>query len=181
VSPAHAGQPGSTGQPRNTATGATTPPGYRRYQVTAAGSGSVAGFEVAAPATWLVTRQGRATYLRPRAGNAQIEISLAPFRYPGPLTEAGFLQAQALAHDQYPGYRLIAIQPRTFRGVPDAVWRFRWRQQGVGPVDVLELVMAVNTRAGTQSYELTLSAPSAGFPLAEVVFRRVLESFQPLA
>jgi hypothetical protein len=40
--------------------------------------------------------------------------------------------------------------------------------------------MAVDTRAGMQPYALTLSAPSAGFPLAEVVFRRALESFQPL-
>jgi hypothetical protein len=149
--------------------------------VSAASSGSVAGFTVAAPATWQVTRQGLATYLKPPAGSAYIEISLGPFTFPGPLREAGFLQAQAVADDQYPGYRLIAIQAGTFRGVPDAVWRFSWHQQGVGRVDVVELLMAVNTSAGTQPYALTLSVPSARFPLAEVVFGRALESFQPLA
>jgi eukaryotic-like serine/threonine-protein kinase len=161
-------------------TGDAAAPGYQRYEVTAASGGGVAGFEVAAPATWVATRLGLATYLRPPTGNAYIEISLAPYTYPRPAREAVFLQAEALQRSQYPGYRLIAIEARTFRGVPDAVWRFRWYEPGVGRVDVLELLMAVNTRAGTQPYVLTLSAPSPGFPLAEPVFLRALESFRPL-
>jgi hypothetical protein len=171
----------STGQPGSTGSGAATPAGYQRYQVTAASTGSAAGFAFAAPATWPVTREGRATYLKPPAGNAYIEISLAPFRYSRPLREADLLQAQALAHDQYPGYRRIAMDAGTFRGGPDAAWRFSWNQPGAGRVDVLEVLTVMNTRSGTQPYVLTVSAPRARFRLAELVFRRTLESFQPLS
>jgi hypothetical protein len=47
-------------------------------------------------------------------------------------------------------------------------------------VDVLELLVTGNTQAGTQPYVLTVSAPSAGFPAAEAIFRRALQTFQPL-
>ena len=160
--------------------GAAPPAGYQWHEVTAASSGTVAGFAIAAPASWQITRAGRATYLKPPGGNGYIEISLAPFTYPRPLGEAGFLNAQAGAQGQYPGYRLIAIGTRTFLGSPAAAWRFSWDLAGAGRVDVLELLVTENTQAGTQPYVLTVSGPSAGFPAAEAIFRRALRTFQPL-
>ncbi len=41
--------------------------------------------------------------------------------------------------------------------------------------------MIVDTRAGTQPYVLTVSAPSPGFAVAEAIFRwALLQTFRPL-
>jgi len=159
---------------------AAPPAGYRRIWVTAAGTRAAAGFEVAAPRTWLVTRQGLATYLRQPAGRAYIEVSLARFTYRSALREVRFLQAQALEKARYPGYRLIAIGALTFRCAHAAALRFGWDQRGVGRVDVLELLLPGNTLAGAQPYVLSVSAPSAGFPVALAIFRQALQTFRPL-
>ena len=72
------------------------------------------------------------------------------------------------------------MRARTFLGVPDGIWRFSWDRGGVGRIDVLKLLTTVTTPAGTQTYVLTLSAPPAGFPAATEIFRRALQTFQPL-
>jgi eukaryotic-like serine/threonine-protein kinase len=159
--------------------GGAPPAGYRWFQVTAASSGTTAGFEIAAPATWQMTRQGAVSYLRPPSGDASIEINLAPFSYLRPLREAVLLQAQAIQQGLYPGYQRIAIRPGILLGAPDAAWRFSW-QDGATRTGVLELLVTVDTAAGTQSYELAVSAPSAGFTGAQAIFRRALPTFQPL-
>jgi eukaryotic-like serine/threonine-protein kinase len=153
--------------------------GYQWFQVTAASSGATAGFEIAAPLSWQMTRQGAVSYLRPPSWNASIEINLTPFTYLRPLREAGLLQAQAIQQDLYPGYQRIAIRPGILLGAPDAAWRFSW-QDGATRTGVLELLVTVDTAAGTQSYELAVSAPSAEFPLAQAIFRRAVPTFQPL-
>jgi eukaryotic-like serine/threonine-protein kinase len=172
--------PGAGRSPANGGSGTAASAGYQWFQVTAAASGTAAGFKIAAPATWQLTRQGLVSYLRPPSGHAYIEISLAPFTYPGPLREAAFLQAQALRQDLYPGYRLIAIRPGTFLGQPDAAWRFSWLQAGTTRVGVLQWLVSVAAPAGTQGYELAVSAPSPAFGWALTVFRRAMLTFQPL-
>jgi eukaryotic-like serine/threonine-protein kinase len=174
--------PSGSGDPTTASGGGGTaaPAGYQWFQVTPASSGTVAGFRMAAPATWQLTTQGLVSYLRPPFGHAYIEISLAPFTYPGPLREAAFLQAQALRQDLYPGYRLIAIRPGTFLGEPEAAWRFSWLQGGTTRVGMLQWLVSVPAPAGTQDYELEVSAPSATFGWALTVFRRALQTFQPL-
>jgi hypothetical protein len=154
--------------------------GYQWFQVTPASSGTAAGFKVAVPASWQLTTQGLVSYLRPPSGRAYIEISLEPFTYPGPLREAAYLQAQALRQDLYPGYRLVAIRPGTLLGHPDAAWRFSELQGGTKRVGVLQWLVSVPTPAGTQAYELAVSAPSPAFTWALTVFRRAMLTFQPL-
>jgi hypothetical protein len=160
--------------------GGTPSAGYRWFQVTPASSGTAAGFKVAVPANWQLPTQGLVSYLRPPSGRAYIEISLEPFAYPGPLREVADLQAQALRQELYPGYRLVAIRPGTLLGQPDAAWRFSWLQGGTKRVDVLQWVVSVPTSAGTQGYELAVSAPSPAFSWALTVFRRAMLTFQPL-
>jgi eukaryotic-like serine/threonine-protein kinase len=174
------GDPGPGSGAANVGGGTAAPAGYQWFQVTPASSGTAAGFKIAAPATWQLTTQGQVSYLRPPAGPAYIEISLAPFTYPGPLREAAYLQAQALRQDLYPGYRLIAIRAGTFLGEPDAVWRFSWLQGGTARIGVLQWLVNVATPAGTQGYELAVSAASGTFAWALTVFRRALQTFQPL-
>jgi hypothetical protein len=177
---ASADDPGAGSSPANGGSGTAAPAGYQWFQVTPASSGTAAGFKVAAPATWQLTTQGLVSYLRPPSGSAYVEISLAPFTYPGPLREAAFLQAQALQQDLYPGYRLIAIRSGTFLGQPDAAWRFSWLQGGTTRVGVLQWLVNVATPAGTQGYEVAVSAPSPAFGWALTVFRRAMLTFQPL-
>jgi hypothetical protein len=171
------GGPGAVSSPASGASGAAS---YQWFQVTPASSGTAAGFKVAVPATWQLTTQGLVSYVRPPSGRAFIQVSLAPFTYPGPLREAAFLQAQALRQDLYPGYRLVAIRSGTFLGQPDAAWRYSWLQAGTTRVGVLQWLVSVPTPAGTQSYELEVSAPSPAFSWALTVFRRVMLTFQPL-
>jgi hypothetical protein len=156
------------------------PAGYRWYQVIAASTSTGAGLEIAVPASWQMSTQGLVTRLNPPAGTAFIQIGLAPFTYSRPVREAAFLQAQALGQDQYPGYRLVALGTGTFRGTPDATWRFSWDQAGAGRVAVLTLLVKVGTPAGTRPCALTVSAPASGFAAAEAVFRRALATFRPL-
>ena len=171
--------PGSGNASGGAANGGAPHAGYQWFQVTAASSGTTAGLEIAAPATWQMTRQGVVSYLRPPSGDASIEINLAPFTYLRPLREASLLQAQAIQQGLYPGYQRIAIRPGLLLGAPDAAWRFSW-QDGATRTGVLELLVTVDTTAGTQSYELAVSAPSAQFAGAQAVFRRALATFQPL-
>jgi eukaryotic-like serine/threonine-protein kinase len=172
------GHPGGAGS--SPANGSSRIAHYQWFQVTPASSGTAAGFKAAAPATWQLTTQGLVSYVRPPSGRAFIEISLAPFSYPGPLREAAFLQAQSLRQDLYPGYRLVAIRSGTFLGQPDAAWRFSWLQGGTTRVGVLQWLVSVPTSAGTQSYEVAVSAPSTAFSWALTVFRRMMLTFQPL-
>lgn len=51
---------------------------------------------------------------------------------------------------------------------------------GAGRMDVLKLLTTVTTAAGTQPYVLTVSGSPAGFPAAAEIFRRALQTFQPL-
>jgi eukaryotic-like serine/threonine-protein kinase len=155
------------------------PAGYQWFRVTAAETGTVAGFAIAAPATWQLTRQGPDSYLRPPSAAGHIEISVAAFTYLRPLQEVAYLQSQALREDQYPGYRLIGLRAVTLLTGSAATWRFTW-QDGRVDVAVMRLLASVDTSAGTQSYELTVAAPLAGFGRMAAIFRQMLPTFQPL-
>jgi hypothetical protein len=178
--PVSLGGSGGTGGQAGTGTAPAPPAGYRWFRVTAASAGTAAGFQVAAPASWHLTRQGPTTYLRPPAGGSVIAISLAPFTAAQPQQEASVLAGQAVQPGRYPGYRLIAISPAIFQHSPAATWRFGWREPGVGRVQVLELLVSITTGSVTQPYVLSVSAPALGFPHAVTVYRRVLQTFRPL-
>ena len=171
---------GSTGAAGSITSRPPAPAGYRWFQVTAASTGTVAGFEIAAPASWHMTSHGLATYLMPAAGDSYIEISLARFTRSGPEQEARARQGQAVGHGRYPGYQLIAIRPETFLNAPAATWRFSWRQDRGRRVGVLELLTTISTGAGTQPYVLSVSAPAVAFPRAAATFRQALRTFRPV-
>ena len=176
--PGGSGQPGSSGQPG----GASPPPlGYRWLSAPAASTGTPAGFETAIPASWSVTRQGLAWYLDPPAGSAYIEVNLTPFSYAKPVRQAQYLQATAISRDEYPGYRLVAILPVSYRNTAAASWRFDWRQHSLGHMADQELLFSLNATAGRQDYALSVSAPALGFRVARAVFGQVLRTFRRLA
>lgn len=175
------GSGGGTGSGGGAGGGSIPPPiGYRWLSVPAASSGTAAGFKIAVPESWQVTRQGLAWYATPTAGSPYIEVSLVPFSYAKPVNQARSLQATAISQHEYPGYQRVAISPATYRGVPAATWRFNWRQHGAGHVAVLELLFSLATPAGGQDYDLTVSASALGFPAARAVFEESLRTFRRL-
>jgi eukaryotic-like serine/threonine-protein kinase len=170
-----------SGSPGPGSGGGTPPPaGYQWYQVSAASLGTTAGFRIAVPDAWRMSRNGLVTYLDPAAGKPYITVDVTPFAYPGPVREAMYQQAQAKAGHLYPIYRLMAIRPAGFRGVPEAIWRFHWQEPGVGQIGVLEVFFTLTTSAGNQSYALTVSAPQARFIAVRAIFRQALQTFAPL-
>jgi hypothetical protein len=191
---AGAGQPGGTTaaglpasatpspapSPSTGSAGSSPPPpaGYKWYQISAAGAGATAGFKIAIPVGWNASADGLQTYFDPPVGSAYIEANLARFAYQNPVREAGYLQAQAKADHTYRLYGLVAITPATFRGAPEASWRFHWQEAGAARTAVLQVLFTLTTPAGSQSYALTESAPAASFPA--VVFGEALLTFKPL-
>ncbi|HEY5360176.1 MAG TPA: protein kinase [Streptosporangiaceae bacterium] len=156
------------------------PAGYQWHTVTAASLGAAAGFVIAAPGTWQQRVQGQAVFLESSGGRAYLEVSLSPFAYARPVTQARYEQAAALARRAYPGYRLVAIQPGQFAGAAAASWRFSWKPAGAPRTTVLAVLVTLPTSAGSQPYELSMSAPSAYFAAARLVFYQALSTFRPL-
>jgi hypothetical protein len=171
---------GSSGAGGAGTAGVPSPAGYRWRTVAAASLGTTAGFVIAAPDAWQLRTQSQNVFLDPPAGRAQIEISLSPFRYERPVREARDQQAAALAAEEYPGYRKVAIEPADFRGTAAASWRFSWKPAGQARTAVLAILVTLPTSAGSQPYALSVSAPSASFAAAKSVFERTLSTFQPL-
>jgi len=153
------------------------PAGYHWYTVSAAGSGATAGFTIAVPDGWQVSRQGLVTYLDSPSGGMRAEVNLTPFAFAGPVREARLQRREALLRGQYPGYAGIIV-PGTFDGAADALWRFGYRQPA-GRVVVLDLLVRLATSAGKQSYAVSMSAPKPGAPAAARVFRKLLQTFRP--
>ncbi len=172
---ATAGQKGT-----GTGSGGAPPTGFRWERVSAASLGSTAGFKIAVPDAWQLNRDNLLTYLQAPPGAPYIEVDVTPFAYPGPLRQAGYLEAQAQANHMYRLYHRLAMSSASFRGAPAAIWRFRWQQPGVGPVGVLEVLGTLPTSAGPQSYALSVSAPAAQFATARMAFRTALRTFTPL-
>jgi tRNA A-37 threonylcarbamoyl transferase component Bud32 len=156
------------------------PAGYQWHTVTAASLGTTGGFVIAAPDGWQLRTQGQMAYLEPAAGRAYLEVSLSPFAYPGPVAEARYQQATALAAHEYPGYRGAVIQPTEFMGASAASWRYSWKAAGAARTSVLAILVTLPTSAGSQPYALRVSAPSAYFAAARVDFEKALPTFRPL-
>jgi hypothetical protein len=171
---------GGGGTGKGSSGGGPPPPaGYQWHVVTAASLGTTAGFKIAVPDSWQLTRQGLLTYLD-APNTTYIEVDLSAFAYPGPVREAEYLQAQAKADDAYPSYHRLLIGPGVYQGVADGIWRFWWQQHGLGRIAVLKILCTLPTSAGKQSYALTVSARAANFAAAHAVFETALRTFKPL-
>jgi hypothetical protein len=142
--------------------------------------GTTAGFLIAAPTAWTMRTAGTSAYLDPPTGRVEVTISLSPFSHQGPVREARYQQATARQAGQYPGYRLSAIRPTDFMAVPAAIWRFSWKPAGqAGRTAVLSELVTLQTSAGAQPYEMTLSVPATRFQALRHTFERMLSTFQP--
>jgi hypothetical protein len=170
--------PATTASPAPSSTAGSPPAGYRWYAVSAASSGTAAGFTIAVPDSWQATTEGLITQVNSPAGNARVEINLTPFTVASPVSEARLQQLQAIVHGAFPGYHGLGITAGTFRGAADAVWRFTWRQ-GIGRASTTDLLVGLETTAGEQSYALSVAAPKLNSLAADGVYLQMLRTFQP--
>ena len=142
-----------------------------------AATGEAAGFSIAAPATWTQSTTGHQTYLRDPAANVNILIDLTPHTFPGDMVrEAEHIRAESLAQDRFPGYRQIGLGAATIRGTRGSAWKFTWQDDGVSQ-EAIDLLMVLQTPAGTQSYALYMTAPASMWPQLRPTFDEAAETF----
>jgi eukaryotic-like serine/threonine-protein kinase len=178
-SPSPSASPSPSPSPSPVTTGGTLPAGYAWRSVSAQTSGTTAGFLLAAPATWLIT-PGIQTYLRPTFGGGRLEVNMAAFAAAGPVKEARYLQASAIAHHRYRRYHLVSILAQRFHGWPAASWTFWWKPLNRPRRDVAEIIFTAQTTAGPQPYILSMAAPAAQAAAASHVMRIAMRTFSPL-
>ncbi|HEV2451938.1 MAG TPA: protein kinase [Streptosporangiaceae bacterium] len=176
------GPSSSGGRPSHSAGGGAPalPAGYTWYSQPAASTGTTAGFRLAVPLGWNVTRNGLTTYIRSPSGGRFMEVDLTPQTYRPAMTEARWLQMRTRQEGKFPGYRRISIRPVSVHGTSGAEWTFTWLEPGVGRVVARDYLFNLNTDAGTQSYALYASAPLPTWPSAAPLQTEALTTFHPL-
>jgi len=196
--PSPAGRPSPSGQPSpsvspsgspsaspspSTSSPVTTsgklPLGYAWQSVTASSVGTIAGWRLGAPASWVLS-PGVQSYISNPAGAARIGVDLAQFPGATPVRAARHLQAAAIAHGSYPRYHLVSILPRRFHGWPAATWTFWWKPAGKPVIDVTKTLFTSTTSAGPQPYDISMAAPASHASYASHVLAVALRTFSPL-
>jgi eukaryotic-like serine/threonine-protein kinase len=159
----------------------TPPAGFTWQTVTAASQGAAAGFVMAVPDGWSAQAGANQTvaYVAP-SGLARIDVTLAPFTAATPVRQAELDQAGALLTGTFPGYRLDAITPASFRGAAAADWRFTWRPELLLRATTSGVLVTLPTSAGPQPYTISVTAPSAGFAAYRDIFDTALGTFATL-
>ncbi|HEU5420709.1 MAG TPA: serine/threonine-protein kinase [Streptosporangiaceae bacterium] len=173
-----AGGSGAASSPAAAGPGTAPPAGYRWRTVTAARAGVTAGFVMAVPDGWHQRIRGHAAFFRAPGSAARIEVSMSPFAYHQPGRQAHAEQAHAIAAHQYPGYVRGGIRAATFQGAPAATWRYSWKPAGGARTAVLSLLVTLPTRAGPQSYALTVSSPAGPLAAARAAYGQALATFR---
>jgi serine/threonine protein kinase len=151
------------------------PAGYRSYSQAPSGA-EKAGFSMAAPTGWPVTRKEAQTFFASPDTNFDIHmlVDLTPHTYPDMLKEAQYIERQSIPH--FPGYIRADLRRLTIRGTPGAFWKFTWLDHGV-PQTALDLLFIENTPSGQQSYALYATAPTNKWLQLQPVFDEELRSF----
>jgi tRNA A-37 threonylcarbamoyl transferase component Bud32 len=176
--------PSTSPSPTPTPTGpsstlATLPAGYTWFSVSASSAGTIAGFELGAPDTWLMT-PGVNTIIKPAAGAAKLSVNMSTWNV-SPVKEARRRQAAAKLSGKYPDYHLLSITSLKFDGWPAARWTFWWQPAAaLNATEVSALLFRAQTVDGPQEYILLMSAPQPRITWAEKVLHVAMNSFQPL-
>ena len=183
-SPTSSSSPSGTASPSPSpsspsSTQSSLPAGYTWFSVSAESVGTIAGFELGAPATWQM-KPAVNTVIKPISGAAKLGVNLASWNI-SPVKKARRLQAAALATGRYPGYERLGIIATKFDGWPAARWTFQWQPpKAAKPTDVTALLFRAQTVDGPQEYILLMSAPQNRVKWARGVLHVAMNSFQPL-
>ena len=141
-----------------------------------ASANETAGFRLAAPANWTESTSGYQTYLKDSAEpNTNILIDLTPHTYPNNmLREARYIEARSISG--FPGYHRLGLTAINIRGTSGSFWKFTWDKAGVQQ-EAIDLIFALHTSAGPQSYALYMTAPENIFAQIRPIFDEEVETF----
>jgi tRNA A-37 threonylcarbamoyl transferase component Bud32 len=172
---------GEGGSQAANARGGPLPAGARWYsqRVGAAGSGT-AGFRVALPDGWRVSRNGMRTFIEDPAGARFLELDLTPHTHASMLAELSWLQRQSLLQGTFPGYRRSFIRPVLYQRTIAADWAFSWYNQSSGRIDVLDRVLIARGPGATQSFAIYWSTPAPQWQMSQPQLNEVLRTFSPV-
>jgi hypothetical protein len=159
---------------------AAAPAGWQTITVSAAKTGTTAGFSIAAPPSWTVRQSTLATTITAPDGIRYVEVDLTPHHYANMLSEANYIQKTALSEGHFPGYHLVSLKQVTIRGTSGAFWAFTWLRPDGTVMRVNDLLFVLPTPAGPQSYAIYVTAPDAQFAGSKGLgtFAKLLASFQ---
>jgi serine/threonine protein kinase len=159
---------------------AAAPAGWQTTTVSAATTGTTAGFSVTAPANWTVKQSKLATIITAPDSLRYVEVDLTPHHYANMLSEAEYIQNTAISDEHFPGYHLVSLEQATIRGTSGAFWAFTWVRPDGTTMRVNDLIFVLQTPAGPQSYAIYVTAPNAQFGGSEGLgtFGKVLASFK---
>jgi hypothetical protein len=156
------------------------PTGWYWYTLTAATAGTNAGFKLAVPDGWQVSRgPGLRWYLRAPGSSTFLQVDLTPHTYSSMLAEAKYVAARSLQESLFPGYADQTIRPVYVRGQAGAAWGFTWQDSSAGRLRALDLMDIAKTTAGNQSYALYMSSPVASFDGDLATFTEEVRTFRP--
>jgi tRNA A-37 threonylcarbamoyl transferase component Bud32 len=153
------------------------PAGYHWYTARALSAPRRAGFSIAVADGWRTRQHGDTTLMRNPVTDATITVTRAAPDGPGPLREAASLASAS--HGSFPGYHQIALLPIPFHGTLAGAWRFAYQRPGAGNEQVLELVARLDTKLGTQPYELTVTSPRRAWLASRAAFGAAMDAFTP--
>jgi hypothetical protein len=160
------------------------PTGWHSYTVQPSGAGTTAGFSIGLPDNWTTDSVGTTnsevtTKLEAPDAGRYLEVDLTQHKFADMVTEAEYIERNALAKGDFPGYKRIKIQPVILRHTDAALWEFTWEEAGVGEVHAWDLLFIMKTPAGLQSYALYLTAPASIFRTTPVlrIFDEELRTF----
>jgi len=157
------------------------PAGYRWYVQPAGAAGNgTAGFRVALPVGWQLTRKGQHTDIEQPTGSRFLELDLAPHAYAGMLAELIHLQRQTRLQGKFPGYHRYFIRPVRYLGTAAADWAFSWRNLSGGQIDVLDRALIAHGPTGSQSFAIYWSTPAPQWQASLHALREALASFTPV-
>ncbi len=157
------------------------PTGFRWYSQRPGSAGAgTAGFSVAVPDSWQVSRAGVRTVIREPGGSEFLELDLTPHHDQGMVAELYWLQRRTRLQGTFPSYHLSYIRPVRYQGTVAADWAFSWRNQSSGRTNVLDRAWIARGPAAGQSFAIYWSTPATQWRASQPVRTEFLSTFRPL-
>jgi hypothetical protein len=158
------------------------PGGWSQQTVQPSQYGTAGGFRIGAPPGWIARQRSLATYLDAPDGVRYMDVDLTMHDRANMVGEAEYVERNAVAKGNLPGYHRLSLRPVSIRGTAGAFWAFTWVTPSGVTMRAEDLLFELQTPAGPQSYAAYLTSPSAVFGKLDglPLFDRILRTFQPL-
>jgi hypothetical protein len=161
---------------------AVLPSDWSTKTVTPSEHGTAGGFSIGVPPDWTVRQKNLSTYLDAPDGARYLDVDLTKHDRADMLTEAEYVERNAVAQGHLPGYHQVSLRQVNIRGTTGAFWAFTWVTPAGVTMRVDDLLFELQTPSGPQSYAVYLTSPIADFASGRglLLFERMLRTFEPL-